>query len=390
LKFNLYTKFTMENNEPKRVIANSLDFTHEAYQSWVSTIYTTIETARLQTSLKVNSDLLQLYFTIGKEILNKQEKQGWGAQIIDLLSADLQKRYKGESGYSERNLRNMKRFAKEYPNFPILQVPLAKVENNIHNPIWQVALAKLDESNDFMQVPLAQITWYHHLSLITKVKDVSERAFYMLKTAENGWSRDIMLLQVENDLYRNQGKAINNFHATLPEYHSDLARDIFKDPYKFGFLAIEEKVNERMIEEKLIQKITDFLLEMGKGFAFVGHQYHLEVEDEDYNVDILMYHLKLHCYIAIELKAVEFIPEFISKLNFYVSAIDDQVKSSEDNPTIGLLLCTGKKTKKVEYSLRGNQQPLGVASYKTNKSLEESIKAALPTVEEIKAKLDEL
>jgi len=344
----------------------------------------------LQASLKVNADLLQLYFMIGKEIAQKQEAQGWGAQIIDLLSADLQKRYKGESGYSERNLRNMKRFANEYPDFLFLQVPRAKFDEHTNHPIWQATLAKLDDDVEFVQVPLAQITWYHHISLIGRVKDVSERAFYVLKTAENGWSRNVMLLQVENDLCRNQGKAINNFQTTLPEFHSDLARDIFKDPYKFGFLAIEEKVNERTIEEKLIQKITDFLLEMGKGFAFVGHQYHLEVEEDDYYVDILMYHLKLHCYVAIELKAVEFIPEFISKLNFYVSAIDDQVKAPEDNPTIGLLLCTDKKNKKVEYSLRGNQQPLGVASYKTNKSLEERIKSALPTEEEIKAKLDEL
>ena len=381
----------MENSTtPQKKVLTSQDFTHEAYQSWVSDICTTIETAKLQASLKVNADLLQLYFMIGKEIVQKQEAQGWGAQIIDLLSADLQKRYKGESGYSERNLRNMKRFANEYPDFPFLQVPRAKFDEYTIRPIWQAALAKLEDDEQFVQVPLAQITWYHHISLIGKVKDVSERAFYVLKTAENGWSRNVMLLQVENDLCRNQGKAINNFQTTLPEFHSDLARDIFKDPYKFGFLAIEEKVNERTIEEKLIQKITDFLLEMGKGFAFVGHQYHLEVEEDDYYVDILMYHLKLHCYVAIELKAVEFIPEFISKLNFYVSAIDDQVKAPEDNPTIGLLLCTDKKNKKVEYSLRGNQQPLGVASYKTNKSLEERIKSALPTEAEIKAKLDEL
>jgi predicted nuclease of restriction endonuclease-like (RecB) superfamily len=381
----------MENNTtPLKTVVTALDFSNEAYQSWVNDICSTIETARLQTSLKVNADLLQLYFTIGKEILEKQETQGWGAQIIDLLSVDLQKRYKGESGYSTRNLSYMKGFAKQYPDFPILQVALAKLENVKKESILQASLAKLDEAKTKVQVPLAQITWYHHISLIGKVKDVSERAFYILKTAENGWSRDVMLLQVENDLYRNQGKAINNFQTTLPEYHSDLARDIFKDPYKFGFLAIEEKVNERMIEEKLIQKITDFLLEMGKGFAFVGHQYHLEVEGDDYYIDILMYHLKLHCYVAIELKAVEFIPEFISKLNFYVSAIDDLVKAPEDNPTIGLLLCTDKKNKKVEYSLRGNLQPLGVASYKTNKSLEERIKSALPTEEEIKAKLDEL
>jgi len=376
----------MEN----KTIMKAGDFSPEAYNSWAKGIFYTIETARLQTSLKVNADLLRLYFTIGKEILNKQETQGWGAQIIDLLSADLQKLYHGENGYSVRNLKYMRQFAFEYPDFPIVQVPLAQLENDKNESIWQASLAKLKEDENFMQVSLAQIPWYHHISLISKVKDVAERAFYIMKTAENGWSRDIMLLQVENDLYRNYGKALNNFHTTLPEYHSDLARDIFKDPYKFGFLAIEEKVNERMIEEKLIQKITDFLLEMGKGFSFVGHQYHLEVENEDYYVDILMYHLKLHCYVVIELKAVEFIPEFISKLNFYVSAIDDQVKTTEDSPTIGLLLCSDKKHKKVEYSLRGNQQPLGVASYKTNKSLEKLIKSALPTEEEIKAKLEEL
>ena len=279
----------MENSTtPQKKVLTSQDFTHEAYQSWVSDICTTIETAKLQASLKVNADLLQLYFMIGKEIVQKQEAQGWGAQIIDLLSADLQKRYKGESGYSERNLRNMKRFANEYPDFPFLQVPRAKFDEYTIRPIWQAALAKLEDDEQFVQVPLAQITWYHHLSLISKVKDLSERAFYIQKTAENGWSRDVMLLQVENDLYRNQGKAINNFHTTLPEFHSDLARDIFKDPYKFSFLTIEEKVNERMIEGKLIQKITDFLLELGKGFAFVGQQYHLEVVEDDYYVDILM------------------------------------------------------------------------------------------------------
>lgn len=364
---------------PENTIFNSPDFSYEAYQVWVRDIYTTIESARLNTSLKVNSDLLQLYFTIGKEILMKQETHGWGAQIIHLLSADLQNRFKSESGYSSRNLGYMKSFAKEYPDFPILQVPLAKLENDKKQSILQVSLAKLDEANEIVQVPLAQIPWYHHISLISKVKNSSERAFYILKTVENGWSRDIMLLQVENNLYLNQGKTINNFQTALPEYQSDLARDIFKDPYKFGFLALGERVNERMIEDKLIQKITDFLLEMGKGFAFVGHQYHLEIDDDDYYVDVLMYHLKLHCYVAIELKAVEFIPEFISKLNFYVSAIDELVKAPEDNPTIGLLLCTDKKYKKVEYSLRGNQQPLGVASYKS----------ALPTEEEIKAKLEE-
>jgi len=192
---------------------NSPNFSEEAYQVWVRDIYSTIETARLKTSLKVNSDLLQLYFTIGKEILMKQEIHGWGAQIIHLLSADLQNRFKSDSGYSSRNLGYMKSFAKEYPDFPILQVPLAELENDKKQSILQVRLAKLDEANATVQVPLVQIPWYHHISLISKVKNPTERAFYILKTAENGWSRDIMLLQVENNLYVNQGKTINTMKS---------------------------------------------------------------------------------------------------------------------------------------------------------------------------------
>jgi predicted nuclease of restriction endonuclease-like (RecB) superfamily len=359
-------------------------FSENDYHVWRERIISTIEQARLSASLKVNEYLLGLYHTIGTEIIQKQEREGWGTQVIKRLSADLQNRYPGESGYSERNLRYMKYFAEKYPEFPIWQVPLAKLQNNNESPIWQVSLAKSDEYSHFVQVPLAQITWYHHITLISKVKNEAERAFYMLKTAENGWSRDVMLLQVNNDLYHNYGKAINNFSAVLPPHQSDLARDIFKDPYKFGFLGINEKVNERIIENKLIQRLIDFLLEMGRGFAFIGNQYHIEVDGDDYYIDILMYHTKLHCYVVIELKAVEFIPEFVSKLNFYVSAVDDTLKSKDDNPTIGLLLCSDKKNRKVEYTLRGNRQPLGVASYLTNTE----IKKLLPSEAELEAELD--
>jgi predicted nuclease of restriction endonuclease-like (RecB) superfamily len=346
-------------------------FTEEAYLDWTDSIFKTIEQTKLFASLKVNSDLLQLYYTIGKEIVVKQEQEGWGTQVITRLAADLQRRYPKESGFSDRNLKYMRSFAKEYPDFPFWQAPLTPIANS---------------RNEIVQVPLAQIPWYHHISLISKVKNISERVFYILKTVENGWSRDVMLLQVDNDLYHNQGKAINNFSVVLPPYQSDLARDIFKDPYKFGFLNINEKVNERTIENKLVQKLIDFLLEMGKGFAFVGQQYHLEIEHDDYYLDILMYHLKLHCYVVIELKVVEFIPEFVSKLNFYVSAVDDIVKTKDDNPTIGLLLCNSKKNKKVEYTLRGNQQPLGVASYITKKDFKE----LLPTEKELEAELDKI
>lgn len=354
-------------------------FTQEDYNQWAHKVFAAVEQSKLQAALKVNEELLSLYFLLGKEILERQETLGWGAQVTALLSADLLKQYPGESGFSERNLKYMRQFAKEYPNFPFMQVPLAQIQPTYKTQ--ESAFIHISENEEFVQVSLAQITWYHHITLITRLKDRGKRAFYIIKTAENGWSRDIMLLQIDNNLYENYGKAVNNFHQTLPEYQSDLARDIFKDPYKFGFLNIQEKANERIIENQLIQKITDFLLEMGKGFAFVGHQYHLEVEGDSYYLDILMYHLKLHCYVVIELKAVEFIPEFISKLNFYISAVDDLVKTEEDKPTIGLLLCTNKKNKKVEYSLRGNQQPLGVASYHTND---------LPTAEEITRKLEEL
>jgi predicted nuclease of restriction endonuclease-like (RecB) superfamily len=362
-------------------------FTENEYLHWTDTIFKTIEQAKLYSSLKVNADLLQLYHTIGKEIVAKQEKEGWGTQVIIRLATDLQRRFPGESGFSERNLKYMRSFAKEYPHFPFWQVPLAKLESEQKSAIVQAGLAQIvNAQEEFVQAPLAQIPWYHHISLISRVKNISERVFYMMKTVENGWSRDVMLLQVDNDLYHNYGKALNNFSTVLPPYQSDLARDIFKDPYKFGFLAINEKVNERAIENKLVQKLVDFLLEMGKGFAFIGHQYHLEIDGDDYYMDILMYHLKLHCYIVIELKAVEFIPEFVSKLNFYVSAVDDIVKTKEDNLTIGLLLCTDKKNKKVEYTLRGNQQPLGVASYVTNSD----IKKLLPSEAELEAELDKL
>lgn len=313
-------------------MTNLVGFTKEEYAVWLNEILSNIEYTRLQTALKVNEYLLQHYFFIGKSILNKQDENGWGSMVIELLSKDLQKAYPQNKGYSVRNIHYMRQFAKEYPDYPFLQVALAEMDS---------------QDVTILQVPLAQITWYHHISLISKVVDLKERAFYMTKTAENGWSRDIMLMQIDNDLYHTYGKAINNFHTTLPPLQSDLAQDLFKDPYKFGFLGMNEKVNERIIENQLIQKITDFLLELGKGFAFVGHQYHVTVESDDYYIDILMYHLKLHCYVVIELKAVEFIPEFVSKLNFYISAVDDEVKTPDDNPTIGLLLCTSKKTKRL-------------------------------------------
>lgn len=350
------------------------------YTEWRQDIEQLIELSKLRTMMTVNTNTLTLYWNIGKQIIEKQQGLGWGKHVITQLSKDLAKRFPDDRGYSERNLGYMKQFAQEYPDFPILQVPLAKLQTL---PILQVALAKLQtQSEEYIQVPLTQISWYHHISLLPKVKDIAQRACYIQETANNGWSRDVMLMQVNNGYIHAKGRVINNFEQTLPAPQSDLARYIFKDPYNFSFIGTVALQNELDIEKSLTNKISEFLLEMGHGFAYIGRQYHLSVDGDDYYIDILMYHLKLHCYVVVELKAVEFKPEFVSKLNFYISAVDEYVKAPEDKPTIGLLLCRTKSDKKAEFSLRGITQPMGVAQYETEK-LFADVASALPQIEEI-------
>ena len=369
------------------IIRGSNTLLPNGYAQWRKDIEHLIDTAKLHTALNVNVGTLTLYWNIGKSILQKQEQDGWGKQVIEQLSKDLISRYPDDRGYSVRNLRYMKRFASAYPDFPILQVPLAELRKL---PILQATLAELEnEGREFVQVPLAQISWYHHISLLPKVKDEAQRAYYITETAQNGWSRDVMLLQIDNGYIHAKGHAINNFEQTLPPLQSDLARYIFKDPYNFSFIGTVALQNELDIEKSLTSKITDFLLEMGHGFAYIGKQYHISVGGDDYYIDLLMYHLKLHCYVVVELKAVEFKPEFVSKLNFYISAVDDLVKSPEDKPTIGLLLCRTKSNKKAEFSLRGITQPMGIAQYETEK-LFADVASALPQIEEIENKLDDL
>lgn len=369
------------------IIKGSNSLLPNGYAQWRKDIEHLIDTAKLHTALNVNVGTLTLYWNIGKSILHKQEQEGWGKQVIEQLSKDLISRYPDDRGYSVRNLRYMKRFASAYPDFPILQVPLAELKEL---PILQATLAELkNEGREFVQVPLAQISWYHHISLLPKVKDEAERAYYITETAQNGWSRDVMLLQIDNGYIHAKGHAINNFEQTLPPLQSDLARYIFKDPYNFSFIGTIALQNELDIEKSLTSKITDFLLEMGRGFAYIGRQYHISVDGDDYYIDLLMYHLKLHCYVVVELKAVEFKPEFVSKLNFYISAVDDLVKSTEDKPTIGLLLYRTKSNKKAEFSLRGITQPMGIAQYETEK-LFADVASALPQIEEIENKLDDL
>ncbi len=359
----------------------------KVYNSWLQHLFVEIDKQKLKAVMQLNAATIQHYWWMGNDIICKQKEQGWGAKIIDKLSVDLIKHYGSESGYSVRNLKYMRQFADEYPDFPFVQVPLAQLEKN------QLFLSTLSNftvtaDGEFVQVPLAQITWYHHISLLPKVKDLLLRAFYITETANQGWSRDIMLIQIDNNYHKKMKSLPNNFSSTLPPLNSNLAEAAFKDPYNFGFVDMTKVKQEIDFENQLASKITDFLLELGKGFSYCGRQFHLNIAGEDCRIDLLMYHTKLHCYVVIELKAVDFQPEFVSKLNFYISAVDDLVKSPEDNPTIGLLLCRSKNNTKVEYALRGLTQPLGVAEYQTNKIIEE-IKSSLPSIDDLEKTLND-
>ena len=352
----------------------------EGYTLWKDEIISLIEKHKYQSILNVNTELLTLYWKIGNDIINKQNEKKWGAQVVEQLSKDLSKAFPDDRGYSSRNLWEMKRFAKSYPMFPILQVPLAEFRER---QISESLFSKLVKNNDdCIEVLLTQITWYHHISLLSKVKNVAERAFYIMATISEGWSRDVMLTQIANRYINAIGNSINNFSDTLPSYQSDLAQYTFKDPYNFSFLGTVALQNELSLEKDLSRKVTDFLLEMGRGFAFVGRQYRINVDNDDYYIDILMYHLQLHCYVVVELKTVEFIPEHVSKLNFYISAVDEYVKSPEDKPTIGLLLCRSKSDTKARFALRGITQPLGIAQFETEK-LFEDVASSLPQIDEM-------
>ena len=256
-------------------------------------------------------------------------------------------------GLSARNLVYMQTFAKAYPDFSITQEVLA------------------------------QITWYHNITLLDKVKNYEERHWYVHETAKNGWSRNVLVAQIQTGLYKRQGKSVNNFQNTLPSPQSDLAREIIKDPYNLEFLDIQGKFHERELEEKLIDHIRKFLLELGQGFAFIGNQYHLTLDDEDYYLDMLMYHVKLKCYVVIELKTGKFKPEYAGKMNFYLNLMDRQIKDASDNPTIGLILCEDKKNITVEYAIEGINKPMGVSQFKLTEKLPDNLKEFLPSPEEI-------
>lgn len=331
------------------------------YQTFLHTIKTRVQQAQLHAVLAVNKELIYLYWHIGKEILARQEKEGWGANVIGRLSRDLHAAFPQMKGFSPRNLGYMKAFASAYT----------------------------DEA--FLQQVATKIPWFHHCILLNKVKDDQERLWYMQQTVEHGWSRSILEIQIETGLFQRKGKALTNFKSTLPAIQSDLAHEAFKDPYIFDFITIGEETKERHLQTALLAHIQQFLLELGVGFTFVGSNYHMVIGDQDFYLDLLFYHIRLRCFVVIELKAEEFKPEHAGKMTFYLTAIDEQIKHPTDNPTIGIILCRGKGDKVVaEYTLRDIRKPLGVASYQLTKSLPEALKDQLPTIEDLEERLKDV
>ena len=366
------------------------------YGSLLTEIKDRIRQAQTRAALSANAEMIAMYWDIGRMIQQRQQTEGWGAGVIPRLAADLKNELSEEKGFSERNIKRMLRFYREYPELPqpeahlVPQVAaLLKTEENKPSIIVPQAASQLQNlAISTISAQLAfGIPWFHHVILIEKVKDLSTRFWYMEQTIEQGWGRDTLAAMIKSNAHARQGQAVSNFSKRLPAPQSELAHQLLKDPYLFDFLTMEESFHERELETGLVRHLEKFLLELGQGFAFVGRQYHLEVSDKDFYLDLLFYHLKLRCFIVVELKKGEFKPEYAGKMNFYCSVVDDRLKNETDQPTIGLILCQTKDRILAEYSLRDIHKPIGISDYELTRALPDNLKSSLPTVEEIEAEM---
>ena len=348
------TKSAVAKNAAKEILAG--------YEDFLRDLKTKIHSTQIKAAIAVNTEMISLYWEIGKSIVERQEKAGWGDEIVDRLSHDLMKEFPALTGFSRRNLYRMRAFYLTYQH-----------------------------QSEFVTQLVAQIPWGHNLMLMEKLKDPAEREWYARKTLENGWSRAVLVHQIELELYARQAvaKKSHNFDKTLPPPDSDLVAETLKDEYIFDFLALGDDYKERDLERGLVNKIRDFLLELGKGFAFLGAQYHLEVGGQDFYLDLLFYHIYLRRLITFDLKMHDFTPEDAGKMNFYLAVLDDLVKAPDDQPSIGIILCKGKNSVVAEYSLRDMNTPIGVASYKMKRELPADLMKALPSPEEFETLLCE-
>jgi len=328
------------------------------YEAFLSALKNRIRAAQVKTAIAVNKELILLYWQIGREILHRQQSEGWGAKVIERLAKDLKREFPDIKGFSRTNLLYMRAFADAYPE------------------------------EEFVHQVGGQIPWRHNCVLLDRVKNPEQRTWYIQQTLENGWSRAVLEMQIESRLYERQGGAVTNFAQTLPQPQSDLAQQLLKDPYHFDFLTLGKEAQERDLERALVLHIRDFLLELGVGFSFVGSQYPIEIDGQEYRLDLLFYHFKLRCFVVIDLKMVEFQPEFSGKMNFYVSAVNATLKHPDDQPTIGIILCRSKSKMVAELALQGMTQPIGVSTHKIGSSIPEQLKGILPTVEQLEIALE--
>ncbi|PZV21706.1 MAG: DUF1016 domain-containing protein [Leptolyngbya sp.] len=332
-------------------------FSDDNYADFLNGLKSRIRTAQVKAALAVNQELILLYWQIGHDILARQKGEKWGSGVVERLAQDLKREFPDIKGFSRTNLLYMRAFAKAYP------------------------------TEQFVHQLGGQIPWKHNCILIDKVKDPKQRVWYIQKTIENGWSRDILAMQIESDLFARLGGAVTNFERVLPAPQSDLAQQLVKDPYHFDFLTLAEEAQERDLERGLVDHIRDFLLELGMGFSFLGSQYPLVVSGKEFRLDLLFYHVKLHCYVVVDLKMREFEPQHSGQMSFYVAAVDNLLRGDRDDPTIGIILCRSKDKTIVEYALQGTQQPIGVSTFQTQGELPPDIQNSLPTVEQFELEL---
>jgi predicted nuclease of restriction endonuclease-like (RecB) superfamily len=336
----------------------SLFPSNDHYLALLNDLKQQVRAAQVKAALAVNRELVLLYWQMGSAIAQRQQQEGWGSKVIQRLAQDLKREFPDMKGFSRSNLMYMRAFASAWPDLQIVQGVLG------------------------------QIPWYHNLALLDKLNDEEERLWYAHKTVENGWSRNVLVMQIESGLYRRLGGAVTNFDRVLPSPQSDLAQSLIKDPYNFDFLTLSERVQERDLENALTHHIRDFLLELGLGFSFLGSQYPITVSNKEYRIDLLFYHVHLHCYVVIDLKMGEFEPQHSGQMSFYVAAVDNLMRTERDDPTIGIILCKTKDRTTVEYALQGNQQPIGVSSYRLRDSLPTDLQDQLPTAEQLEMGLE--
>ena len=348
-----------ERNGVLLPVAPEISEMDASYPDFITRLIDGIREQRIAITMNANAGMIGLYWFVGSEILKKQKEEGWGAKVVDRISHDIRAAFPDMSGFSPRNIKYMRKFALEWPDF------------------------------EMVQRTVAQIPWRTNILLLEKLDSVEERLWYAGKTIENGWSSSVLSMQIESNLIGRSGNAVSNFEKALPPADSDMASQVFKDPYLFDFLGTDIPRREIEIEKKLTEHIQSFLLELGQGFAFVGRQVHLELGGQDFYIDMLFYHLQLRCYVVIELKACEFEPEFVGKINMYRNVVDDVLRHPDDKPTIGLLLVKGKNKTVVEYSLAGYNNPIGVADWENQlvKNLPDDLKSSLPTIEEIEKEM---